>query len=38
MWWMINAEGKLAFTVASEKEAKSRLDDWYVDYVYVYIG
>ena len=32
---MINAEGELVFTVANEEKAKSRLDDWYVDYIYV---
>lgn len=35
MWWMINAAGERVFTVESEEEAKARLDDWYVDYIYV---
>ena len=35
MWWMINAAGERVFTVESEEEAKKRLDDWYVDYIYV---
>ena len=32
---MINAEDELAFTVANEKDAKARLGDWYIDYIYV---
>ena len=35
MWWMINAAGERCFTVGSEEKAKARLDDWYVDYIYV---
>ena len=31
----INAEGERCFTVQSEEEAKKRLDDWYIDYIYV---
>lgn len=36
MWWMINKEGEMVFTVKSEKDAIARLDDWYTDYVYIY--
>jgi hypothetical protein len=35
MWWMINAAGERCFTVESREEAIKRLDDWYVDFVYV---
>ena len=35
MWWMINAAGERVFTVESEEAAKKRLDDWYVDYIFV---
>ena len=35
MWWMINAAGERVFTVESEEEAINRLDDWYINYVYV---
>ena len=35
MWWMINAAGERVFTVESEEAAIKRLDDWYINYVYV---
>lgn len=37
MWWIINAEHELVFTVDSNEEAEQILedDDWYIDYVYI---
>lgn len=35
MWWLINAEGEKVFAVSSEKEAKAKLNDWYISYKYI---
>lgn len=35
MYWLINAEGERVFAVETLDEALSRLDDWYVAYIYV---
>lgn len=37
MWWVINAERELVFTVENEEEAKKVIenDGWYISYVYI---